>query len=176
VAVSTAYWPIIWPSPEALPLGLTAGRSRLELPVRAPRAADAEIRFEAAVKGPGTKRTLRRPGRVKRTLDRDIATGMVVNTVIRDDGASTIDAIGTTTEFVNKLVYSIRDDDPTTARAETQTMMRTARDDWRLRIETKTALACTRDAFIIEADLAAFDGEQRIFSRSWTRQIPRRHV
>jgi hypothetical protein len=29
------------------------------------------------------------------------------------------------------------------------------------------------DSFIVEADLEAFEGDRRIFSRSWTRRIPR---
>jgi uncharacterized protein len=176
VAISTAYWPILWPSPEPVQLTVTTGRSRIELPVRPPRAEDAQVRFEPAVKGPGTKRTPIRAGRVQRTLDRDIATGTVVNTVIRDDGASTIDVIGTTTEYGKRLVYRIRDDDPTSARAEVEETIRKQRGDWHMRIETRTALACTREAFLIEADLQAFDGDRRFFSRSWTRSVPRRHV
>jgi hypothetical protein len=176
VAISTAYWPILWPSPEVASLTVTTGRSRLELPVRPSRAEDGQIRFETAVTGPPTKRTVVRPGRVQRLLDRDIATGTVVNTVVRNDGVSTIDAIGTTTAFDKRLVYLIREGDPASARAETHMDLRLERGDWRTRIETHTAIACTSGSFIIEADLQAFDGERRVFSRSWTREVPRRHV
>jgi predicted acyl esterase len=176
VAISTAYWPILWPAPEAVSLTVTTGRSKLELPVRPARGEDAQIRFEAAVTGPRTKRTTHRPGRVQRLLDRDIATGTVTNTVVRDDGVSTIDAIGTTTSFDKRLVYRIREGDPASARAETHMDLRLERGDWRTRIETHTAIACTATAFTIEADLQAFEGERRVYSRSWTREVPRRHV
>ncbi len=40
LAISTAYWPIVWPSPEPVTLTITAGASTLELPVRPPRSED----------------------------------------------------------------------------------------------------------------------------------------
>jgi hypothetical protein len=176
VAISTAYWPILWPSPETVALTLQGGRSRLELPVRPAQPEDGRIRFEPAVTGPRTKRTVHLPGRVQRLLDRDIATGTAVNTVVRDDGTSTIDAIGTTTAFDKRLVYRIREGDPASARAETHMDLRLERGDWRTRVETHTAIACTPTTFVVEADLQAFESERRVFSRSWTREVPRRHV
>ena len=44
LAISTAYWPIVWPSPELVTLTVTAGVSSLELPVRPPRSEDAGLR------------------------------------------------------------------------------------------------------------------------------------
>ena len=45
VALSTAYWPIVWPSPEPVTLTVFAGRgSALLLPVRAPQAIDRRLR------------------------------------------------------------------------------------------------------------------------------------
>jgi uncharacterized protein len=42
VAISTAYWPMIWPAPEKATV--TVFGAMLELPVRAPNAADAHLR------------------------------------------------------------------------------------------------------------------------------------
>jgi hypothetical protein len=44
VAISMAYWPIVWPAPEPVTLGIYTGASALELPVRPPRTEDAELR------------------------------------------------------------------------------------------------------------------------------------
>jgi predicted acyl esterase len=41
LAISTAYWPMIWPSPEAATLQIFAGT--LDLPQRPPNDADASI-------------------------------------------------------------------------------------------------------------------------------------
>ena len=47
---------------------------------------------------------------------------------------------------------------------------------WQPRLLTRTAIGCTRDEFLVDADLEAFEGNRRIFSRSWTRRVPRKLV
>ena len=52
VAVSTAYWPIVWPSNTTPRLHVMNGESVLTLPVRKPREEDAELEpFEAPAAG-----------------------------------------------------------------------------------------------------------------------------
>src|SRR5262249_59207030 len=48
LSISSAYWPVAWPSPEPATLTVFAGASRLELPVRPPRRGDAGLRPFAA--------------------------------------------------------------------------------------------------------------------------------
>jgi hypothetical protein len=43
VSVSTTYWPLVIPSPEAVRLTLFAGACHLILPTRQPRAEDSEL-------------------------------------------------------------------------------------------------------------------------------------
>ena len=52
VAISTTYWPMVWPAPEPVTLRLTTGASVLELPVRARRPIDAKVRFGPPEQGP----------------------------------------------------------------------------------------------------------------------------
>jgi putative CocE/NonD family hydrolase len=44
LAISSAYWPIVWPSPKAVTLGIITETSALELPVRPERADDEKLR------------------------------------------------------------------------------------------------------------------------------------
>ena len=61
VAVSPTYWPIAWPSPQAATLSVFAGR--LDLPVRAERAEDAELApFEEPESAPGWTASCLRAG------------------------------------------------------------------------------------------------------------------
>ena len=42
-----------------------------------------------------------------------------------------------------------------------------------MRVETRTRMRGTRDDFLIDAELDAYEGERRVFSRNWHAQIPR---
>ncbi|MGH6881250.1 MAG: CocE/NonD family hydrolase [Hypericibacter sp.] len=174
VAISTAYWPILWPAPRAATLTLTAGACTLSLPVRQPQAADAKVRFGPPEPLPKSNRTSLRPGDVYRKVTQDVATGALSIHVLRDDGRSTHNETGVTTEMVKNLHYRIHPDDPATAYAEADHDLVHRHDQgWDTRIKTHCAIACSATEFIVEADLQAFEGETRIFSRSWTQRIPR---
>jgi predicted acyl esterase len=43
IAISNAYWPIVWPSPEADILSIHCGGSALSLPVRPPNDLDGKL-------------------------------------------------------------------------------------------------------------------------------------
>lgn len=51
--------------------------------------------------------------------------------------------------------------------------MRVGRGDWQTRTETRTVMRATKDSFLLEASLDAFEGETRVLSRNWSRQVPR---
>jgi len=174
LALSTAYWPIIWPSPSPVRLTLMSGVSSLSLPRRKPRAQDATVRFATPEKPvPGRRKTLR-PGAVHRRIEQDIESGEQRIEVLRDDGHGVNEETGVATEFHKILRYRIHPDDPTTARSEADYDMHHHHDQgWDMRIRSHSAIACTATEFIVEADLQAFEGDLRIFSRSWTERIPR---
>jgi hypothetical protein len=147
LALSTTYWPLLWPSPETATLTIHAGN--LELPLRPARDTETQRRFENPQTAPPDKITLMAPG-VKR-----------------------IDRLGLELGTHGQSSWHIDDDDPTSAVAEllyTDTM---ARGDWRIRTETSLRLSCTRDDFLLQASLRACEGDKEICARSWNRPIPR---
>jgi putative CocE/NonD family hydrolase len=174
LAISTAYWPIVWPSPQAATVTVVAGASSLSLPARNPRPADAAIKFTPPESPPAMRRTVIRPGAVHRKVTYDIGSGRQNIEVLRDDGRGRIEEIGVVTDFHKTLRYTAHPDDPTAARVEADHDMRHSHDQgWDMRIRAHSAIACTETDFIVESDLEAFEGEIRIFSRSWTQRIPR---
>jgi hypothetical protein len=174
VALSTAYWPIVWPSPRPVRLGAVTGLSSLSLPVRQPRAEDKAVAFGPPEKSPTTARRVVQPGAAWRRISYDLGSGEQLIEVRRDDGRSVIEEIGVETALDKKITYSIHPEDPTTAYSAVNHDL-VHRDDagWDTRIVTHCAITCTSDEFIVEADLKAYEGRERIFSRSWTRRIPR---
>ncbi|MSP84095.1 MAG: CocE/NonD family hydrolase [Alphaproteobacteria bacterium] len=174
VAISTNYWPIVWPAPTPATITLTTGISAFVLPVRPARSDD--VRFKPAVRSEGEGKTQVRPAVFARTAATDLATGLTTYVVERDDGAWRIAATGVEVGFRKSTRYTIGELDPGTARHDIEFDLTFAHDRWRPRILANTAMSATPTHFIVEADLQAFDGTERVFSRTWTRRVPRKLV
>jgi hypothetical protein len=174
LALSTTYWPIAWPSPEAATVRLSTGGSRLALPIRRARPEDAGLRtFAEPESAPPEGRTTLRPGGSERSFAYDVATDSMTYASISDSGLQRIDAIGLELEEIARKIYRIRSDDPLSADNLIHWTTRRARGDWRTRVETRTRMRASRDQFLIDAELDAYEGERRVFSRSWHAEIPR---
>jgi uncharacterized protein len=148
LALSTAYWPMIWPSPETATVTIFGGT--LELPVRPFRAADDALR---PLPGPETAAP-ERP------------------TMIRG-GVERIDRIGLEVATEGRSRYHVDDDDPLSAVAEMRRADTVARDGWQIRIETRIKLSCTRDQFVLEAELRASEDATEVCQREWQSSIRR---
>lgn len=47
------------------------------------------------------------------------------------------------------------------------------RGEWQTRTRGKLVMTCSADTFNVEAELDAFEGDTRVFSRNWDPAIPR---
>ena len=148
LALSTTYWPMIWPGPENATVTVFAGT--LDLPVRPVALADVSPpRLPEAMTAAPEPLTVPGPGLVR------------------------IDRIGLVLGAERNFKCGIEGEDPLSAFAEagqTQTM---ARDGWRIRIETYTRMSCTHDAFLLRATLRGWEGDDGVCRRDWEYTIPR---
>jgi len=172
LAVSTTYWPLVWPSPEPVTLTLYAGASRLELPVRPPREEVAPS-FEEPEGAPPMACDQLEPETCSRTITRDIGSGAVTLRTVDDDGLKRIKAHGL--EVGSRAVesFTITPEDPLSARAEAAWTFRIGRGGWQTRTEGRTVMWSDRDNFYLEAKLEAFEGDARVFEKTWNETIPR---
>jgi hypothetical protein len=106
-------------------------------------------------------------------LTRDFATGRTVYTHEEDRGTYRLDAIDLTLAYQALERYSITDDDPTAERTEMKRKFTLSRGSWNVRIETLVEVTCDAASFLLVAQLEAFEGEERIFSKDWRELIPR---
>jgi predicted acyl esterase len=183
LAVSTAYWPVAWPSAEAVTLTVFTGASELELPVRVPGTDDERATpFEEPESAPRPPYTELRPPRAERIVERDEATRETVITIVAEGGAigavgpGRVEGIDLTLEHSIVRRYRIRDEDPLSARAEVVQRMALGRGAWAVRIETSTWLSATAETFEIRGRLDAFEGDALVRSRSWEHSVPRDQV
>jgi predicted acyl esterase len=170
LAISTAYWPIVWPSPDAVTLTLFTGASTLELPVRPPEDGRLEP-FAEPERGPPAAYTERQPPRLARTIVRGVA-GEIIHTM-ESTGAGRMDAIDLEMEHATTRLYRIGEDDPLSAAAEVSQRMELRRGSWAVRVACRLRFSATREAFALAAELDAFEGDDLVRSRRWTARVPR---
>jgi putative CocE/NonD family hydrolase len=176
VAVSPAYWPWAWPSPEEVTLTVFEGR--LELPVRAPRAEGEKL---AAFQDPEHSLPLEieetEAGPQGRTIRRELATGLVEQIFDWDlGGASRLVAIDLDTSDSSDTVYSIVEGDPLSAAVRFRATSGMGRGDWSMRSQVTSSMTSDRDSFHVETQLEVHEGDERVFSREWKFSISRDHV
>ena len=172
LALSTAYWPLIWPSPEPVTLILFGGASRLTLPLRPARAETAPV-FAEPEASPPLKATELRPPHHRRTIERDVESGEQVIRVVNDFGENRIDEHGLATGEIARETYIIKHDDPLSARMETHWTETLEREGWRVRTETHTVMWADIENFHIRAELEAYENGERVHHKIWETAVPR---
>ncbi len=180
LAISTAYWPMLWPAPEPVALGVYAGTSRLTLPVRPARDDDSALRpFEAPETGPGQDPTVLRNSTLRRSIERDLPTGDVVYRVFNDggefDGAALVrlEDIDLEAGFAILQRYQIGEADPTSAKVEMVSHALLRRGDWAPELRGRVEMSASPRHFRIEAKITANEGSSEVFQRQWDETIPR---
>jgi hypothetical protein len=179
LAISTSYWPIAWPAPQAVTLSVFTGASFLDLPVRPPDAGDSARRPFEPPERAAAETTELRPAPLNRIFERDRTTNEAIYTVstgrsdLNGEKLTRIKAINLEVGHTMLKRFRIGEEDPETARAEVIQKTRFRRDAWTTRIEIHTRFSSTVDDFLLEAQLTAYEGDELFFSRTWTRRIKR---
>ena len=173
LAVSSAYWPMIWPTPEKTALTLTAGS--LTVPLRTPGNGD-----ECTFLPPEAAAALRsrdiRPANHIRRSETDRRTG-ITSLVIEDDfgEAENLDH-GIIVGSVARERWDIHPDDPLSARGQAHWTETLTRGDIHLRTEARCAMWSDASHFHLTAQLDAFENDRLIRSRDHSWSVPRDHI
>jgi hypothetical protein len=179
VAISPTYWPHAWPSPEPVALSVFPGpNSQLRLPVRTPQPADADLPpFLAPECAPGLAVEMTRSASRTRSLNRDLVGGGC-ELVDRSDSGCRKYPHELTYERIGADIYRIVEGDPLSAsiRCEKTIKMERGREGWRVRLETSSRLTSDAATFWVTNTLDAYEGNARVFSKTWTLTVPRDQV
>jgi len=175
LSISTVYWPLAWPSPEPVKLSIDPAASRLYLPVRAPRPQEeAALRpFEEPEAGPPAGVSLVQPTREAWQVNRDLATDLTTLEVLKDEGTRRFEDIdlevsGRVTE---RYTHAYANHD--SLRGWCEWVRRFRRGEWEVSTITRTLMTSDRNNFRLRATLDAYEGDTRVFARTWDRVIPR---
>jgi hypothetical protein len=175
ISLSNHYWPVLWPSPTPTKLTIVTGISTLTLPIRPPRAEDADLHpFAGPETGAGTPITEIAAGRMtNRTVTRDLYAGTTTVFLPRDGGSHYLPEIGLTMHETGEVYHRVTGDDPASATTWTKFGMGRERGAWRIRTETETRVSCTATKFHLQATIDAYEGDSRVFTRNWSMDFPR---
>ncbi|AHE98936.1 CocE/NonD family hydrolase [Thioalkalivibrio paradoxus] len=175
LSLSTSYWPLAWPAPQPVCLRVTTGASRLLLPVRPPRdAEDAAIVFPEPEGAPASTPVRQlTPQAHHWRVTRDLAEDRSTLEVVNDQGTVLLEALGLQMQRKALEWYSYEGDDVNSTRGETLWERGFRRGDWSVRTVTRTVLTSTPTEFLLHAQLDAYEGERRVYSRNWDVRIPR---
>jgi len=176
ISISTSYWALAWPPPKPVNLTLRTQGASLKLPARPPQDTDAQIVFEDPVGAPPIAVTLIEPSHHNWLVHRDLAEDLSTLEIIKDNGCYRIEEIDLQVTSRTWDWYTFRDDDFGSPQGENRTERSFRRGNWFVHTRTHTILRADAETFYIQAELDAWEGDKRIFSRNWDLALPRNFV
>ncbi|NNF80685.1 MAG: CocE/NonD family hydrolase [Rhizobiales bacterium] len=173
LAVSTCYWPLIWPAPEQATLTVHTSASSLHLPVRAD-LNDAVQPFQQPESAQPLELENLREGNNLREWSTE--KGVHTLTIIDDFGADKNLTHGLVSGSIGRETYTISDGDPLSAKATTHWTQTLSRDDgWSVRTESFQEMWADDSHFHINARIEAYEGDELVFQKDWVDEtVPRR--
>jgi putative CocE/NonD family hydrolase len=172
LAISTTYWPFLWPSPA--PATLTISGGSLDLPVH---RGSANEWLPPAPEGaqPWAHKVLR-AGKTTRKIETDLIAG-TASLVIHDDlGDAENLTHGLCTGETMSELWEVHPHDPLSARAVHTWEQRLSRRDWAVRTQAQCEMTATASHLRMTARLTAWEGDEIIFQREFDESVERRFV
>ena len=175
LALSPNYWPWLWPSPEPVTLTVHLPRSRIELPVRPPRAEDDALRpFGEPEIAPGMAVETLESDPGARTLRREFTSGETELTFHWDQGGRfRLSDSGIVAGYWATTIYSITPGDPMSAKVRCLCATEFGRDGLSTRAEIDTVMEADAERFRVETQLKATENGREVRKRSWEFETPR---
>jgi putative CocE/NonD family hydrolase len=169
LAISNAYWPLLWPSPERTGLTLVSGR--IELPVRFDSAGGVSFQTPEAA-APWRVEMLRKPSN-QRDFSTDPKSGEAVLTIKDDFGLVRDLEHGLETGAAARETWRIHPDDPLSATGETHWTQTLRRGGWNTRTETLASMRSDTQMFHLTGRIEAYERGQLIFAKDFSESVRR---
>jgi putative CocE/NonD family hydrolase len=177
VALSETWWPVAWPSPEPVTLEITAGASSVDLPTRDSARQEGPLPFTVLRNVYNQPDAAPAPylGRLKdvkisgepghRTYE------LIAGT--KEMSREPVEGVGTIYGEAYWLRRSIREDDPNSAEIEAEARNSFERGDWKVKLRAWSLGRSTPTHLLCDETFEAWEGDKLVFSRKWSKEIPR---
>ena len=174
VAISTSYFPMMWPAPEPVTLTVYAGKSMLHLPLRKDIANETPLSWKSSEAAePAKLKELRKPSNTRQT-SYDEKTGAMTIEIADDFGEQELKPHGLIISGAGRESYFILPDDPLSAKMETHWTEERRRGTWATRTETYGRLTATKTHWLVWGKIEAFEGKKKVFEKVFDEKIERK--
>lgn len=176
IAISTCYWPIIWPAREDATLTIHLGAGGLNIPVRTAGGEGFDAGLGSPKNGSSVRFTQLRDPSMKRGRSFDVGTSQLVTVVDEDSGAFRLEDDQLEVGGRHTRRYSVTLNDPLSALCETEVQWTMRRGDWEISVFVQASVAADKDNFHITTEIEAFEGDQKFFAKSYPCSVQRKSV
>lgn len=174
LSISTIYFPMAWPAPEAATLTIDPAQSVLDLPVRRLTPDEPTPRDLGKPQGaPPMQAKVLDPASSDWVVTEDLATGTVTIETTIDSGRIVVADTGLTTNGSTVERYSHDGHDHASFRANIASEYGMSRGEWSMRSTTVTEFTATPAHFKVRAQLTAWEGSEIAHQEEWDVEIPR---
>jgi hypothetical protein len=165
LAISTTYWPMVWPEKETSGITLYPDATTFVLPGMPASADQTPSEFGPPVSAAPIPSEDVQPGGIVRTVTWDATTGecRLVNANQRKTWKLADMTLGGRGEHG----YSILPSDPSTARAHFESVQKYERPGWTIRLQSRSDVYREDGKLILESRYCAFENEECVFERQW---------
>ena len=170
VSISNAYWPLLWPSPEATCLKIHSGAITLPL---LNEVADSSVSFPTPEAAEPWETLTIREGSNSRRQETDLNTGIVHLHIVDDFGKVRDADHGLINGSIAREHWQIHPNDPLAAKGTCHWTDELERDGIQLRTEARCGMWSDKNTFYLSAKIEAFENDQLIYQRDVTDEIPR---
>ena len=172
IAISSAYWPFIWPSPGRGGFHLISGS--LALPCRQGPLAEAdEVSFEPPQTSPAWQVEQLRESASTRDVVTDASTGKITTLISNDFGENKDFQHGLISGSETHESWSIDPLDPLSAEVVISWEQNGGRDDWQWSTSVVMTMTCDADTFYVSGYLVAREGDQVMYEAEYADNVKR---
>jgi hypothetical protein len=173
VSISNAYWPLLWPSPEATRLQIHSGSINLPL---LNEVAGSTVTFPPPEAADPWETTTIREDTNSRRQETDLNTGIVHLHIVDDFGKVRDADHGLINGSIAREHWQIHPNDPLSAKGTCHWTDELERDDIQLRTEARCEMWSDKDTFYLSAKIEAFENDQLIYQRDLNDEILRNGI
>ncbi|HLQ83340.1 MAG TPA: CocE/NonD family hydrolase [Pseudogracilibacillus sp.] len=172
LSLSPQYWPQIWPKSESAMLTVDFNSSVLEVPV-VNDYIEVQLKHDQSETAAPIDKIVHREGSRTRDVIKKLTEDKWVLEDYSDEGLRTLKNLNITYGTENRNVYTIKENDPLSAKVECDWNVVVKDKDIDTELSTKSVMTADEEHYYLFNELTAWNNGEKIFSKSWDKKIKR---